>query len=161
VDKSYGCETPWLESSCPPGLLLEFHVFLHSPLSSAVSSRDSACCPCPLSLSLSLSLTLWTCLWASETQKDHISSVRRPDRFPSYLPSHTLYKAIGNSKLHLCPFVFLASCAFTEAKIWDIHRTSPSLAVYFFRGDVWFGISRLYSTGSETKSTSAFLVWSI
>lgn len=71
-----------------------------------------------LSLSLSVPDTLDMSLSLRDPEGPYfLCEETRPDRLTLYLPSHTLYKAIGNSKLHLCPFVFLASCAFTEAKI--------------------------------------------
>lgn len=83
----------WLESSCRPGLFLEPHAFLPSRLSSAVSSRDSACCPVA---SFSTPDSMNTSLNLRDPEGPYfLCEENGPDRFPS--PSHTRYEAIGNS----------------------------------------------------------------
>lgn len=95
-----------LESFYPPGLLLELYVF--SPFLCRLFSGICMLPPALLLLSFfSVLNTMDTFLSLGDPEGPFFSSVRRPDRFPSHLPSHTLYKAIGDSKyVHIFLYFF-------------------------------------------------------
>lgn len=154
MDKSYGSKTP------VAGEFQSSRTFSGascvSPQPSLLFRLFSGFCMLPLS-PLSVPNAMDTSLSLRDTEGPYfLCEETRPDRFPSYLPSYTHYKAIGHLNC-IDVLVCFASCAFKGAKIRDPLNFAISCCWFVLgRGLVRYFEALFDSKVVKPSQTSAF-----